>query len=412
MATKVLMFGWEFPPQFSGGLGIACLGLTRALSKEGFDITFVLPRTTPIDSNHIRVKFAGLEKIKFSSINSPLSPYLTSGKYKKLFGRNGGGFYGSDLLSEVRRYALVGGKLAVGEEFDVIYAHDWLSFGAGVEAKHSSGKPLIVHIHATEFDRCGGRDGVNSDVYDIERGGMEEADAVIAVSQFTKDIVVREYGIPEEKVFVVHNGIDDATFPYHYRENDKLRGLKAAGYRIVLYWGRLTLQKGVDYLIRAARKVVAYDDKVVFLIVGSGDMKQQLMQEVSYYKMADKILFEDFLRGQELADVVSSSDVVVMPSVSEPFGIVPLEAMKLRVPVIISKQSGVSEVVKHALKVDFWDIDEMANKIISVLRHDGLSRTLSQHGSDEVLRIDWGAAAQKIKKVISDVFRWAKKRVT
>ena len=208
MVIKVLMFGWEFPPHNSGGLGVACQGLSRALAKSGFEITFVLPRTVDLDVDYIKLRFAGLEKIKFRTVNSPLSPYLTSGKYKKLFG-NPDSFYGPDLISEVKRYAVLGGKIAEEEEHDVIYAHDWLSFGAGIEAKQVSGKPLVVHVHATEYDRCGGSSGINSEVYAIERAGMEEADCVIAVSQFTKDTIVRHYGIAPQKVIVVHNGNDE-----------------------------------------------------------------------------------------------------------------------------------------------------------------------------------------------------------
>lgn len=399
------MFGWEFPPHNSGGLGVACLGLTRALAKEGFDITFVLPKVVDLGDSHVRIKFADISNIRFKSINSPLSPYLTSGKYGKLFG-GGSGIYGPNLLSEVKRYALLGGALAAEDEYEVIYAHDWLSFGAGLEAKRISGKPLIVHVHATEFDRCGGANGINSEVYELERVGMEDADCVIAVSQLTKDTITRHYGIPEEKVIVVHNGIDEATFPYKSSGNNKLIGLKSAGYKVVLYYGRITLQKGVDYLIRSAKLVLKKNPKTIFLIVGSGDMQYQLMQEAAYYKMGDKILFQDFLRGQELADTVSAADVVVMPSVSEPFGLVPLESMKLNVPVIISKQSGVSEVVQHVLKVDFWDIDEMANKILGIINNPALHETLRVNGRAEVEFINWDKAAVKLKGIIHKLLGW------
>ncbi|MDO8492678.1 MAG: glycosyltransferase family 4 protein, partial [bacterium] len=365
MATKVLMFGWEFPPHNSGGLGVACLGLTRALAREGFDITFVLPKMVPISSGHVKIKFADISNVRFKSINSPLSPYLTSGKYGKLFG-GGSGLYGPNLISEVKRYALLGGALVLEDEYDVIYAHDWLSFGAGLEAKRISGKPLIVHVHATEFDRCGGASGINNEVYELERVGMEDADCVIAVSQFTKDTITRYYGIPAEKVIVVHNGVDDATFPYREMKSTRLGALKKAGYKIVLFAGRITLQKGPDYFIRAAKRVLEYNPKVIFLVVGSGDMERQVMQEAAYYKIADKVLFTGFLRGDDLAESYDIADLYVMPSVSEPFGITPLESMRVGTPVIISKQSGVSEVVHHALKVDFWDTEEMANKILSV----------------------------------------------
>jgi len=408
MATKVLMYGWEFPPHNSGGLGVACMGLTRALAKEGFDITFVLPKAVPVSPDGIAIKFANTDKLKTRSINSPLTPYMTSGKYSKLFGR-GGGLYGDDLLAEVKRYALLGGKLVEEDDYDVIYAHDWLSFGAGLEAKRISGKPLMVHIHATEFDRVGGG-GINEEVYQLEKDGFEQADCVVAVSQYTKDMVVKKYGIPSEKVMVVHNGIDEATFPYVARETDILSGFKDAGYKIVLYYGRITIQKGVDYLIKAAKKVLEHNPKVIFLVVGSGDMQRQLMHEAAYYKIGDKVLFHEFMRGQALADTISSADVVVMPSVSEPFGIVPLEAMKLNTPVIISKQSGVSEVVQHALKVDFWDTDEMANMILGVVGYKGLSDTLKENGRQQVEHVTWQKAAQTIKGIISNFFNWLEEK--
>lgn len=405
MATKVLMYGWEFPPHNSGGLGVACLGLTRALAKEGFDITFVLPKIVAVSDNHLKMKFADISKVRFKAINSPLTPYLTSGKYGKLFG-GGSGLYGPNLLSEVKRYALLGGGLIREDDYDVIYAHDWLSFGAGLEAKRISNKPLIVHVHATEFDRCGGANGVNNEVYELERVGMEDADCVIAVSQFTKDTITRHYGIAPEKVIVVHNGIDDATFPYREVKSTRLSALKEAGYKIVLFVGRITLQKGPDYFIRAAKRVLEYNPKVIFLMAGAGDMERQIMNQAAYYKIGDKVLFPGFLRGDELAESYAAADLYVMPSVSEPFGITPLEAMRVGTPVIISKQSGVSEVVRHALKVDFWDTEETADKILSVVGNLGLQKTLSENGQAEVESINWDKAAEKLKAIIERLLAW------
>lgn len=409
MATKVLMFGWEFPPHNSGGLGVACMGLSRALAKEGFEIIFVLPKQVPVGDAHIKFRFAGVDKIKFRAIDSSLSPYLTSGKYGQLFG-GGSGIYGPNLISEVKRYAVLAGKIAEEEEFDIIYAHDWLSFGAGFEAKRISNKPLIVHVHATEFDRCGGVNGVNTEVYELERTGMEDADCIIAVSQFTKDTITRHYGIPPEKVIVVHNGIDETTFPYREMKSTRLSALKKAGYKIVLFAGRITLQKGPDYFIRAAKQVLEYNPKVIFLVVGSGDMERQVMSEAAYYKIADKVLFTGFLRGDDLAEAYSSADLYVMPSVSEPFGITPLEAMRVGTPVIISKQSGVSEIVQHALKVDFWDTEEMTDKILSVVGNPALGQTLSEHGLREVEGINWNKAASKLKGIIESLLGWFKQK--
>ena len=395
------MFGWEFPPFNSGGLGVACLGLTRALSDRGAEITFVMPRTLDVKSPWARIIFADGKSILTRSVNSILSPYLTSRSYayarKRVAGaRDGGDIYGHDLMSEVMRYAAMGGEIAKEEEFDIIYAHDWLSFGAGIEAKRVSGKPLVAHVHATEFDRCGGPLGINRDVYEIEKAGMEAADVVIAVSQLTKNIIVNNYGIPADKVRVVYNGIDATTAPSSNNGLPRLRALKASGNALVLFLGRVTLQKGPDYFIRAAKRVLERNPKVMFILSGSGDMDTHVMELTAQLGIADHVMFTGFLKGPESAEVYSAADLFVMPSVSEPFGITPLEAMRLGTPVLISKQSGVSEIVKHALKADFWDVDEMANQILAVVGFPGLRQTLSSNGCEEAETITWAEAAQKL----------------
>lgn len=398
------MFGWEFPPHNSGGLGTACLGLTRALSQEGFDITFVLPKKVDIPDSGVKMAFANIGT-RVRTVDSPLCAYVTSERY--LRGKHGG-LYGPDLLSEVRRYALLGGALVSEGDFDVIYAHDWLSFGAGLEAKRISGKPLIVHVHATEFDRCGGPSGINDDVYAIEREGMQQADCVIAVSHLTKNIIAERYGIAPEKVVVVHNGIDDVTFPYQGHPTRRFSELKKAGYKIVLFVGRMTLQKGPDYFIRAAKRVLEFEEQALFIMAGSGDMEAQLMRDAASLGVAENVIFAGFLRGEELADAYASADLYVMPSVSEPFGITSLEAIRSGTPVLISKQSGVSEAVKHALKADFWDVDEMADKIISVIGNPVLGKTLSSNAGEEVRRISWDRAAKKLKEIIEALVRWVR----
>lgn len=400
---RILMFGWEFPPFNSGGLGVACLGLTRALSARGTEITFVMPKKLDIKSPWVKMVFADDGSIEMRAVDSPLSPYLTSASYLRSRGQNG--IYGYDLMSEVLRYARMGAEIAKEENFDVIYAHDWLSFGAGIEAKRVSGKPLIAHVHATEFDRCGGAMGINKEVYEIEKAGMEAADIVIAVSQLTKNIIVNNYGIPASKVRVVYNGIDDSTAPAPGIGLPRLRALKASGYSLVLFLGRITLQKGPDYFIRAAKRVLEKNPKVVFVISGSGDMERQTMELAAHLGIADSILFTGFLQGPERAEVYSAADLFVMPSISEPFGITPLEAMRLGTPVLISKQSGVSEIVQHALKADFWDVDEMANKIISIVGYPGLKQTLSQNGIEEAKSITWAQAAQQLDTIVSEVAR-------
>lgn len=395
------MFGWEFPPFHSGGLGIACLGLTRALFKMGVDVTFVMPKKLDVKTPWAKVIFAdrGGVAITTHAFNSMLTPYVTSKTYLRSR-RHVQGIYGSDLFSEVMRYAAMGGVIAEQEDFDIIYAHDWLSFGAGIEAKHKSGKPLIVHVHATEYDRCGGAEGVNHDVWEIEKAGMEEADVVIAVSELTKKIIVENYGIPEKKVRVVYNGIDEGTIPAGGSGLPKLRQLKKAGYKLVLFLGRVTLQKGPDYFIRAAKKVLEHSPNVFFILSGSGDMEASVMELAARLGVADRIFFTGHLDGADKHEVYRAADLFVMPSVSEPFGITPLEAMTLGTPVMISKQSGVSEVVQNALKVDFWDVDEMANKILSVVGYPGLSDTLRENAVEEVKQLTWAKAAQRVDDIV------------
>jgi len=399
MKTRVLMFGWEFPPHHSGGLGVACQGLTRAMAARGIEIVFVMPKTLDVGAPWARFVFADTG-IEARAVNSTLTPYVTGKGYARAL--HDASIYGSSLLGEVRRYALLGGQIAKEEEFEVIYAHDWLSFGAGVEAKRVSGKPLIVHVHATEFDRCGGPLGVNKDVYEIEKEGMEAADRVIAVSQFTKDIIMLHYGIPEWKIKVVHNGIDEVTQPRGTASRLRLSSLKASGYSIVLFLGRITLQKGPDYFLRAAKSVLMRDPKVVFLLSGSGDMEREMMDLAAELGISDRVLFTGFLSGPDRYEVYAAADLFIMPSVSEPFGITALEAMKTGTPVLVSKQSGAAEAVRHALKVDFWDVDEMTNKILGVVTHRGLRKSLSENGRREVEALTWEDAAGKVENVLQE----------
>lgn len=384
------MFGWEFPPHNSGGLGTACFGLTRSLARARAGITFVLPKRVNAGADWLKMCFADLPDVAGHGITANLYPYITSESYARE--RRGlPPVYGLNLIDEVRRYGFLAGEIAATESFDIIHAHDWLSFPAGVAAKKVSGKPLVVHVHATEFDRTGGA-GVNQDVYHIEREGMHFADAIVAVSQWTKNLIVRHYGISPKKVTVVHNGIDATD----YRPlPDRLAALKRAGEKIVLFVGRITLQKGPDYFIRAAKRVLELEPKVYFIIAGSGDMESQVLREAAALGIADRVIFTGFVRGAELDALYQSADLYVLPSVSEPFGITPLESLVNGTPVIISYQSGVAEVLRHALKVDFWDTEELANQIITVLRHPSLHRTLKQYGGEEVRQVTWTAAAEK-----------------
>lgn len=401
MKPRILMFGWEFPPFNSGGLGVACQGLTKSLSERGFQVTFVMPRRLAVSTPHARMVFAESSDVKFLTVDSVLEPYMTSRSYLRERTVEGTTIYGRDLFEEVERYKLMGAVIAKEEDFDIIYAHDWLSFGAGVEAKYATGKPLIVHVHATEFDRCGGPN-VNRHVYNVEKWGMEEADRVIAVSELTRQIIIKEYGIPPEKVRVVHNGIDDSTKPAGAGWK-RMRSLKQAGFKIVLFLGRITIQKGPDYFIRAAARVLEHNPKVMFVISGSGDMEEGMMKLAAQLNISQNVLFTGFLSGGDRHEMYTSSDLFVMPSISEPFGITPLEAMKLGTPVMISKQSGVSEIVQHALKIDFWDIDEMANKILSVVGYPGLKETLSEYARDEADKITWADAAKKVDVIVREL---------
>ncbi len=391
---KVLMFGWEFPPYNSGGLGVACWGLTKALAELGIDVVFVLPKSVPIGATHCNMRFAdSYGEISFRKIETCLTPYITSAQFMNMKGRVVG-MYGGSLFDEVLRYAELARDIVRDETFDVIHAHDWLSFLAGIEAKKMTGKPLVVHVHATEFDRVGGG-SVNQFVYEIEREGMHYADRVVAVSQFTKNIIIEKYGVPEEKITVVHNGVEEKNFIGVVGVPEFVRQLKKNGKKIVLFVGRITLQKGPDYFVNIAKRVSEYMDNVYFVVSGSGDMEGKMIEDAARSGIAEKFIFTGFLRGDELDSVYRSADMYIMPSVSEPFGIAPLEAVQQGVPTLISRQSGVSEVLSHALKADFWDIDDMASKVVGVLEHKSLQKTLREFSLKEVTKINWKEAAQK-----------------
>jgi glycogen synthase len=302
-------------------------------------------------------------------------------------GGGAGPGYEGDMVENAARYARLVVTLSRGERFDVIHAHDWMTFPAGQAVARATGKPLVVHVHSTEFDRAG--NGANQRVYDIERRGMHGALRVIAVSNLTRNICTGRYGVDAGKVDVVWNGIDSAgAQPV---EGEGIRSVD----KIVLFLGRITMQKGPEYFIRAAKRVLEKVADVKFVVAGSGDMAVRMIEEAASLGIGHKVLFTGFLRGSQVDRVFQMADCYVMPSVSEPFGIAPLEAMRNDVPVIISKQSGVSEVLTHALKVDFWDIDQMANKIVAVLRHPPLGETLREHGAFEVRKLTWDGAATK-----------------
>lgn len=378
------MFGWELPPHNSGGLGTACLGMARALIKKGVDLTFILPQYQPVS-----VPFKVLYVPKPIS-SQTFSAYAHDINYAQF----------SSLLHQVLAYADYARKLARELQFDIIHAHDWLTIPAGLASKKISGKPLIIHVHATEFDRGGGT-SVNPTILAIEKQGFEKADKIITVSHLTKSILVEKYQIPEDKIVVVHNGIDPEDYPPPAATISFLNHAKSVGNKIVLFVGRLTLQKGPDYFLTTAVKILAHYSKALFVIVGSGDMENQIIHQAATMGISDKVFFPGFIRGEQLNQFFHAADIFVLPSVSEPFGLVPLESIINGTPVLVSKQSGVSEILTHALKVDFWDTDEMANQILSVLNYPALPATLQTESSKELQKLSWSAAAEKITNIYS-----------
>jgi len=430
------MLGWEFPPYISGGLGTACYGLTKAMSRYNIKVTFVLPRlidgrfTSHVNllsgsslSSEASFKINKLKNVTFRAIGSALSPYSTTENYRQRYedilkqkravsSKDICQFddtrqtmdYSGDMYAEVRRYARLASQLAQKESFDVIHAHDWMTFPAGIAVSTVSGKPLIVHIHSTEFDRSG--ENVNQMIYDIEREGMHTADKIIAVSYYTRNIIISRYGISAEKVEVVHNGVDRNGNGTNSGWVLSQAGIKKDE-KIVLFLGRITMQKGPEYFLQAAKKVLGIMENVKFVMAGSGDMMHRAVEMAAEMGIGSKVLFTGFLRGEDVQKIYKLADLFVMPSVSEPFGIVPLEALENDVPVIISKQSGVSEVLTHALKVDFWDTEEMANKIVAVLKYPPLKITLQNHGNFEVRKLRWNESAEKCIRIYRQVLEKA-----
>ncbi len=396
------MFGWEYPPYKSGGLGTACYGLTKGLKNNNVDIIFVLPRgdKDKADCTYVKMLIASeYGSIKFIGIPTLLRPYITSETYKMLRAEKGGvgSIYGENLFQEVYNYAARARIIAEKEDYDIIHCHDWMTYLAGIEAKKVSGKKLVVHLHATEFDRTGGH-SVNEDVYNIEKEGFEKADRIIAVSNFTKDVITKRYGINPEKIDVVHNAVE--------KEHKKFQELGLGNEKVILFLGRITLQKGPEYFVYAAKKVLEKRKDVKFVMVGTGDMLERMINLTIDLGINENFLFTGFMEGEALDKMYSMARLYVLPSVSEPFGITPLESITNGTPVLISKQSGVSEILNHALKVDFWDVNEIANKMLSVLKHDELHETLKENGQAQLNSISWDKSARKVLDVYKKVIGW------
>lgn len=421
---RILMFGWEFPPHISGGLGTACYGLTKGLQSIGVnDILFVVPKAYgDEDNSNVKIIDAGaivvsdriidyrdfFRQMRFIEVGSSLMPYTSPEEYEALLTKNVSnprymiqssfsgklsftGTYGQDLFQEIANYAVVASVIGTQYQFDIIHAHDWLAFPAGIAAKIVSNKPLIVHVHATDFDRSGGN--VNPGIFEIEKAGMQAADKIIAVSNLTRSIIIEKYGIDPEKVVTVHNAVEPMA------NHEVLRSQKMEGDKVVTFLGRVTMQKGPEYFVEAAHLVLQKMDNVRFVMAGSGDLLYRMIWRIAALKMGRRFHFTGFLKGDDVHQMFALSDVYVMPSISEPFGISPLEAMQSNVPVIISRQSGVSEILKHAIKVDFWDIHAMADAIYGILNYDGLSSMFKRYARDEVDNLKWENAAAKVKDI-------------
>lgn len=403
---RVLMFGWEFPPHHSGGLGAACYGLTKALSRKKLSVTFVLPKKLHgLEHDFLRIVFANVRNIKLREIKTLLHPYINAEIYDEyLLSAPEDKIYGLNLFDEVRRYGLQARAIAAEEPHDVIHAHDWLSFRAGLEAKRISGKPLIVHVHATEFDRTGGNP--NQYIYDEERRGMHAADCIIAVSQLTKEVIVKHYGISPDKVTVVHNGVDHEE---HKRDLPKvLTEVKAEGKKIVLFFGRITIQKGLDYFLKTAKRVLEFNPNVLFVVCGGGDMEKQMIHYAQTLGLGANVIFTGALFGDARTKLYRAANIYVMPSVSEPFGINAIESMVNGTPLLVSKQTGAGEVISNVLKSDFWDVDDMADKIVNVLESKGLHDTLSTNGAQDAEHVTWEGAADKCEAIYNEIIKYAK----
>ena len=421
---RVLMFGWEFPPHISGGLGTASFGLTKGMSTlDDLEVIFVVPKVWGdedqtkvrlIGANQVPVAFKQvfykgfLRPIEKIEVSSKIVPYTDPEDFYKMTRSEVSGYnmfiqtnnkgmvdfsgkYDGSLMDEIYKYAVVASVIADENEFDIIHAHDWLAYPAGIAAMGVSGKPLVIHVHATDFDRSGGN--VNPDVYRIEKNGMDAASKIITVSNLTRDIVINKYQIDPDKVETVYNAVE----PVRITEDVVVE--KGFDEKVVTFLGRITLQKGPEYFIEAAHKVLKVMPNIRFVMAGSGDMMERMMRRAAVLKITDRFHFTGFLKGKDVFTMLTLSDVYIMPSVSEPFGISPLEAMQSNVPVIISKQSGVSEILTHAVKTDFWDIDAMADAIYGILNYPALAQMFIKNGKEEVVRLKWDNSARHVRDI-------------
>lgn len=381
---RVLMFGWEFPPFQAGGLATATLGLVKGLLGRGIDVTLVVPfAAAPSGVPNLRLVSAVAPRPRLHEIrvDSPLTPYAGAEEYlvlseQRAAGTRGGAVYGGDLFEEVARYAAIAERIAAEEPHDLIDTHDWITFEAGRRARDVSGKPLVAHIHATEYDRCGGPG--NPEIHRRERQGMLAADRIISNSAVLRRQVVERYAVPADRIDVVHFGIDAAP-------SGELDPVPVTANRpTVLFLGRVTRQKGPERFIEVARRVADHVAGVQFVLAGTGDLLPEVIERTVELDLADRVHFAGAVQGSDVDRLYQSADVCVMPSVSEPLGLVALESLANGTPCVIPNSAGVAEVVRHALRVDFWDVEEMADKVIGLLRHAALWQELSEAGRREV----------------------------
>ena len=409
---KVLMFGWEFPPKIYGGLAVASYGITKGLSLQGdVHTTFCLPKPTGEEEKFLNI-------INMSQVPVVWREPEYENLCSRLVGHNSGdyyrfrnhiyadfnylqglddlgcigfaGGYPSNLHEEINNFSIISGVLARSEDFDLIHAHDWLTYPAGVHAKMVSGKPLCIHVHATDFDRSRGK--VNPTVYSIEKNGMDHADCIMCVSELTRQTVIHQYHQDPRKCVAMHNAV--------YPLSEEIRAIephKNPDEKVVTFLGRITMQKGPEYFIEAAKRVLDRSQNIRFCFAGSGDMLNAMIELAAAYGIADRCHFPGFQRGKQVYECYKNSDVFVMPSVSEPFGIAPLEAMQCGCPSIISKQSGCGEILTNVIKVDYWDIDAMADAIYSICTNDALYKYLSEEGLREVDQITWEKVGLRIR---------------
>jgi len=416
------MLGWEYPPHISGGLGTACEGLSRALANDGIEIDFVVPHLYGDEvAKHMTLHSCGGESrartvsftetegngsLKLTHVPSLLSPYLNEESYTAMMGGRvvdgmghalapGAAHYGNDIFKEVNRYTALIGEIVENSEFQVVHAHDWMTYPAAVAAKHFSGKPLVVHAHSLEFDRAG--ENGNERIMSVERYGLQNADKVIAVSHYTASIVHKRYGVPWDKLEVVHNGIGES-----FRKANNTLGQDQRE-KLVVYLGRITFQKGPDWFVRCAEKVAQKDSTIKFALAGSGDMLPGCVEMARDAGLEKQITFPGFLKGPKVKAALANASMYMMPSVSEPFGISALEAASLNTPALISKQSGVGEVLMHTLRADFWDTDLMAEYVLTAMKHQELREDLASNAAKELRNITWDRSSVRTRGVYSQL---------